>query len=282
MNRIAVATDLSARGRVAIDRAHRIAQATNASLLLLHAVDDDQPADIVEAAVARAREHLERDAHLGGTAVPHVQEVVTGDIYLALHEAAERANVDLLVVGDHRRSLVRDAFRDTTVERLTRLTTIPVLLARVPIAGSYRRALLGVEAGETAELVRVLDSFEAAGPKKLTALHAFDAAASGFMASISVPADRIEQYRKDVADTARRRLWESLDEGLRQRVRLRVEEDAPVHALQAVAAEEECDLIAVSTHARRGVLRMLLGSVSSDLIRHGTTDLLIVPRAGTG
>lgn len=35
---------------------------------------------------------------------------------------------------------------------------------------------------------------------------------------------------------------------------------------------------ATKAHARRSAARGILGSVSSELIRHGTTDLLIVPR----
>ncbi len=49
-----------------------------------------------------------------------------------------------------------------------------------------------------------------------------------------------------------------------------------------VAEEENCELTVVSTYARRGVLRAILGSVSATLIRHGTGDLLIVPRKHIG
>lgn len=278
MNRIVVATDFSDRSNLAVDRARQIAEATGASLTLIHAVDDDQPSEIVEADMERTSERLRNDvSRLTGVVAPSY-DVVAGDPYWVLNEAVSRANAELLVVGDHRRNVFRDVFRDTTVERLLRLIAVPVLLARIPADHSYRRALLGIEGAEAAELTRVLDALGASGPEAMTGLHVFDAVAAGFMASVSTPTDRIEKYRQEIAESARQRIWASLAPDLQSRIRLRVEEDPVANALQTVAAEERCELIAVSTHARRGILRMLLGSVTAELIRHGTTDLLIVPR----
>lgn len=278
MKNIAVATDLSTRGRLAADRAHSIAQATGANLVLIHAVDEDQPQDFVEASLERARKHLGHYAGQRGNGVATEIDVVAGDIHSALHDAASRAGADLLVVGDHRRNLMRDALSNTMVERLIRLTAIPVLLARLPAERPYQRAVLGVEGHEASELTRVMDLFGSAGPNSLTAVHAFDAAAAGFMASASIPTEQIEQYRQEVAETAYRGIWQNLDEAHRDRLRIRVVEGDAASALQSVATEEQCEIIAVSTHARRGILRMLLGSVSVELIRQATVDVLIVPR----
>jgi len=62
--KIVAATDLSSRGSVAVERAHKIAQATRAEVLVVCAVDDDQPADIVEMAVTQAQRYLD---DVGGT-----------------------------------------------------------------------------------------------------------------------------------------------------------------------------------------------------------------------
>lgn len=278
MTRIAVATDFSERSAVAIERAVAIAAATGAELLFLHAVDDDRPVHMVAAASEQAREQLLRVREAYGDRVRSLQEVVAGDTHRAILAAVAHAGADLLVVGDHRRSAIRDMFRDTTVERLARLVQIPLLLARVAANRSYGRALLGLESDEANELVRALDHLGSAGPTGLTGLHAFDATAAGMLASASVPEASIDAYRTDVMNSARSRLVATFDPAVRARLRLRLEDADPGPALMKAAEEENCELIVVSTHARRGLLRTILGSVVADLIRRGMTDLLVVPR----
>ena len=67
--------------------------------------------------------------------------------------------------------------------------------------------------------------------------------------------------------------------------------DADRHVMVARSVEEAvrrevesegCDLIALATHGRGGIQRMLLGSVATTLLQKGTTPLLIVnPRLAT-
>jgi nucleotide-binding universal stress UspA family protein len=279
MTRIAVATDFSERSAVAIRRAGAIAEASGAELIFLHAVDDDRPVHMVAAATEQAREQLLREREALGDRVQSLQEVVLGDPHRAILTAVQHAGAGLLVVGDHRRSAVRDLFRDTTVERLARLIRIPLLIARIPANRSYHRALLGIESDEANELVGALDLLGSSAPKSLTGVHSFDATAAGMLASASVPEASIDDYRQDVMNSARSRLVASFAPSVRSRLRLRLEAADPGTALMKVAEEENCELKVVSTHARRGLLRAILGSVSADLIRRGTTDLLVVPRA---
>ncbi|MCW5713120.1 MAG: universal stress protein [Bauldia sp.] len=278
MRRIAVATDFSERGSIAIERAVAISEVTGAELLYLHAVDDDRPVHMVAAATEQAREQLlqERQAH--GDRVRSLQEIALGDTHRAILTAVTHAGAELLVVGDHRRSAIRDMFRDTTVERLARLVQIPLLLARLPATRPYSRALVGLESDEANELVGALELLGKAAPSSLTGLHAFNATGAGMLGSASVPEASIDAYRADVMNSTRSRLVASFAPAVRSRLRLRLEDADPAPALMKAAEEENCELTVVSTHARRGIMRAILGSVSADLIRRGTTDLLVVPR----
>ncbi|MCW5713734.1 MAG: universal stress protein [Bauldia sp.] len=278
MTRIAVATDFSERSAVAVGRAVAIAEATGAELLFVHAVDDDRPVHMVAAATEQAREQLLREREAYGDRVRSLQEVVAGDTHRAILAAVTNGGADLLVMGDHRRSAIRDMFRDTTVERLARLVRIPLLLARLPAIRTYGRALIGIESDEANELISAVDLLGSAAPNSLTGLHAFDATAARMLASASVPEENIAAYRQDVMNNARSRLVATFDPAVRSRLRLRLEDADPVPALMKAAEEENCELTVVSTHARRGILRTILGSVSADLIRRGTTDVLVVPR----
>lgn len=280
MKRVVAATDMSERGEKAIDRAAAIARGAGAELLLLHVVDDDQPRRIVDRLVSEAKDYLTaKAAEHAALQVRH--SVVTGDIYLALHEATRSEGAELIVAGDHRHGTIRDMFRDTTVERLVRLSSVPVLIARLPGAQPYLRALVGVESGEAPELIRAIDAWDQERPAELMILHAFDALAAGLMAYAGSSRDQIEAYRMETMERLAGRMNAMLDPGVAGRARLRVVEGDPASLLQEMAGRESCDLIVVSSHARRGLLRGLLGSVSSELLRHGTTDLLIVPRIVT-
>lgn len=253
-----------------------------AELLFLHAVDDDRPTHMVAAAAELAREQLLKERQAYGDRIRTAQDVVIGDVHRAILAAVTQAEAGLLVVGDHRRSAIRDLFRDTTVERLARLAQVPLLLVRIQPDRRYHRGLIGLESDEGNELLSALELLGAAAPGSLIGLHAFDAVAAGMLATASVPEASVEAYREDIAQKARSRIGASLDQRRRPGFRLRLEDADPATALMKVAEEENCELTVVSTHARRGVLRAILGSVSATLIRHGTGDLLIVPRKHTG
>jgi nucleotide-binding universal stress UspA family protein len=59
-------------------------------------------------------------------------------------------------------------------------------------------------------------------------------------------------------------------------VRLAVKR-APSPAQGLLEMEGPADLVVMTTHARRGAQRLLLGSVADDLLRHGSAPILLVP-----
>jgi nucleotide-binding universal stress UspA family protein len=63
------------------------------------------------------------------------------------------------------------------------------------------------------------------------------------------------------------------------RVRHLVTEGAPVAAILNVARESDCDLIVMGTHGRRGLNRLLMGSVAEQVVRRAPCLVLTV-RAG--
>jgi nucleotide-binding universal stress UspA family protein len=277
MQTIVVATDLSNRSTTAIDRGQAFAAETGAKLVLVHAVDDDQPDDIVAAEIARGEQHLALELARRRDP-PFSIEVVTGDTFIAVVECVRKQNADLLICGDHRRGFLRDVFRDTTVERIVRLTTVPVLIARKQLTKPYETAVIGLEANEIATAIPILEQLAAWLPKNIVAVHAVDPAEVGLMFAGGIDRDRIAEYRNQIVEESRARILEDMDPRLRERVRLRVIYGSPVSALEAESSLNNADLIVTASHARRAIGRSVLGSVTGELLRHGTTDLLILPR----
>jgi len=275
MRCILAATDFSKRSEAALARAASLARLAAARLVLLHVVDEDAPADIVGQRVAIAEGGLagERDRLEG---VDAETRVVTGDPFAAIAAAAAELEADLVVAGDHRRSLLRSLFLDTTVERLVRVAALPVLIARGTATTAYVHALVGVEAEPAARVMDLLRRFGAAAPAHVSLLHAFDPVASGKMAQAGVADRTIEAYEAEVADALRRRLEDGVEAGP-SLAEIVVVAGEPVAALEEAASRLDVDLVVTATHARRGVGRLVLGSVTSRLLREGDRDLLIVP-----
>ena len=269
---ILAASDFSARSRAALGRAALLARQAGCRLVLLHVVDEDAPADVVQARTAIAEQELgrERDALAG---VDATTRVVAGDPFAAIHAAAEAAGADLVVVGDHRRSLLRALFLDTTVERLIRIATLPVLMARGPATTAYVHAVAGVEAEPAAGMLAVLARLGAAAPAHVTLLHAFDPVATGTLAFAGASDAAIRAYETAQADALRRELADAAP-----LVRdIHVVAGDPVTVLEATADRLDADLVVTATHARRGLGRLVLGSVTSRLLRESDRDLLVIP-----
>jgi nucleotide-binding universal stress UspA family protein len=59
-------------------------------------------------------------------------------------------------------------------------------------------------------------------------------------------------------------------------VRHRLEEGLPADQILRVAREDKCDLIVMGTHGRRGLSRLLLGSVAEQVTRQATCPVVVV------
>ncbi len=274
IGRILAASDFSKRSQAALDRAADLARRAGAELVLLHVVDEDAPGDVVADRTAIAERELERE-RAALDEVEATATVVVGDPFAAMDAAARAVAADLIVAGDHRRSLLRDLFLDTTIERLVRVASVPVLVARGPATTAYVHALVGVEAEPAAPMLAVLDRLGGAAPAHVTLLHAFDPLYSGKLA------------QADAGDAAIRALEAETAEALRRDLRataagvadVRVVGGEPLAALEAAVVELDADLVVTATHARRGLGRLVLGSVTSRLLREGDRDLLVIPPA---
>ncbi len=280
MKTILLATDFSGRSDIALLRARTIARGTGATLTLAHVVDADQPAPLVESHAAAA------EAALAAQCADQCQTetrplVLRGDVFFSLRQAALDEGAELIVAGEHRRSWLRDAFRDTTIERLARVTPVPLLVARNPDPAPYGRAVIAIESDEGARLASVLAKLGETAPGSTTIVHALDAVAAGTLTTAGVSRDEVAAYRSEMAERAQQRIARTLPDALRDAPLAVVEGDA-IQVLEAAVRRLGADLVVASTHARRGLDRLILGSVSAHFIRHGSTDFLLAPPAAPG
>lgn len=281
MDRILVATDFSERSDRALRRATLIAKRVEAALILVHVVDGDRPARLVASDEAAAWSVLEESAktlrdHDGILAESLVR---VDDVDAGVLAAAEETRAQLVVLGPHR-SRLRDVFVGTTVERVVRRTRLPMLVAVQTPSAPYGRTLLALDlddASKSAARAAVeLGVFE---HTDVIAFHSFATMGKGMMQRAMMPKEDIDEHVDTERALAVRRLRDLVDEVGLPPSGQRVAEHlgTPVGSILETAAREDAQLIVMGTNQRKGFERLLIGSVTEDVIRHTRRDVLIVP-----
>ena len=283
MKALMLATDLSNRSDRALRRAARLVRQFDCPWFIIHVVDEDQPQLRVELEVEQVRryllEQLDFFTELAGRA-PEIW-VEVGDPAKHIADCTRFADVDLLVVGSHRKNPLRDVFVGTTLERLVRTSHVPVLLVNQAADADYKMPLLALDcspaSARAARAAHELGLLPRAGAR---ALHAFDPL-GGVMLLATGPAGAAAFG--DCASNERRRATAALEtfiaeEGLTNCIdRLLIEEGLPMTALRRVLEGEPIDLLVLGTRGLTGMKRVLIGSVADAALRELDCDILTVP-----
>lgn len=252
-------------------------------------------ADALESRDAELREHdtaymEELVERLKPADVELRPALLRGRVPSALADYVDEAQIDLIVMTTHGRGGLQRTWLGSTADSLIRHCMIPILLVRPSDdtreidpesdreIGKVLAALDGSDTSETA----LRDAFEIGitDDASLVLVHALQppvAAASPYLPhTIQLTQDEMEareqhmeQYLKRVAE----RQW------LGDRpTEVRVQVDYhPAPAILELAEEEAVDLIALGTHGRGGLRRLVLGSVADKVIR-GTHRPVLVHR----
>ncbi|MGE3149469.1 MAG: universal stress protein [Pseudorhodoplanes sp.] len=280
MKRIVVATDLSARSDRAVRRAGLLAGAYSAELELVHVVEDSQPEHLVSAMEGLARAELERivasTPELVGT--DSQANVVRGDAFDRLASLSHR-KFDLLVMGSHRKSLLKDVVIGTTLERVLRVQIAPILVVNQNPAAQYSNILIAVDFSDCSrQALETPGRLGLLNGKQTTILYVSDpseavrADASSDDIHIKIAADALESSRELT------KFLGTVDlTGIQFSTRVRPHDGPPGTGIKEVAAELGADLVVVGTRGRNRLVRMMLGSVTDDLLKTLDTDLLVVP-----
>lgn len=281
MKRILAATDFSTRSERALGRAVLLARANGAELLLVHVVDDDQPPQIVALEQGEATKLLEaqlRSQDFDG--IPARLKVTTGDPFDGILKAAREAEADLVVMGSHRKQMLRDVFVGTTIERVVRTGPYPVLMVNSEASGSYGSVLAPVDMSTaSANALRTADALGFLADVRVTVAHAFVAPGRGKLFLGDASKKRIAEYLATEQRHVNLEVGAFLssndfaDRGWERHVR----EGSPSEVISAAVMTMLPDLVVIGTHGRSAIVRLLLGSVTESLMRSSEVDVLAVP-----
>lgn len=282
MPHIVAATDFSSRSQRALRRAGMLASQIDAELTLVNVVDDDQPQSIIDIERREAEKFLNEQivslAELRGVRCQAV--TTTGEAFEGILRTAKEAACDLIVMGSHRKQVLRDVFIGTTIERVIRAGSFPVLMVNKPAEIFYHRIVAAVDLSDaSARAVKVAQGLHLFDKADVTLLHAFEAPARGKLYVSSATKEDIDAYvadeRAQAADELAAFLVTHAFGGPGWRRRL--EEGGPIEAIERLVTEDDADLLVVGTHGRSFLAKTLIGSVAEEVLRRLDVDILAVP-----
>lgn len=304
INKILVGTDFSNEAMAALNTGMNVARHTEAELILLHACSIPQPGhpdvpDSVKGAAERFeqmmrdtldenRAQLEqlRETHAGqGVEVSHMVIDAFPDVGVA--NAARELDADMVIIGTHGRTGLRRLLLGSVAERVVRLTETDVLVARKGKhdgAGGFNHILVPTDFSEAAEkaLGRAIDLVAPGGVIELVNFWQLPATATGYWGPTASAGSVVEPLRTELAETAA-----AMGNNLLDRYRPRHEklvfeavEEAPVNGIHDKLESGAYDLVVMGSHGRRGLRRLLLGSVAEATVRHAPISVLVVHAGG--
>jgi len=281
---ILAATDFSTRSNRALRQAGLLAQPGNAQLHVVHVVDDDQPEELIRMETREAEQVLVEQIYsmpeLRGIQARRM--VVTGDPFDGILRAAAEIQADLIVMGSHRKQLLLDIFIGTTIERVIRKGSFPVLMVNNEAQRRYEKVVVPLDMSEASvDSLRVAQSTGLIGDKRATLLHAFWPVAEGKMYSVASDQASMNEYLA----SERRRVMDELAAFLIANDlncggwSIRVETGGAMEVISRAVTEIRPDLLVMGTHGRSGLLKVLIGSVTEEALRSLNVDILAVPPA---
>lgn len=204
--------------------------------------------------------------------------VLTGTLAEALCADAKSFGAELIIVGSRGHGALTNALLGSVSAALVDNAGCPVLVART---SAVRHILLGADGSPASLAACDLVTSPLFGGAPVTAAAVADtrwpwwvgASEAGGMAGMPAPQATVEatqaKARADAGDVL---------EALAARVRtdeMTMLEGDPAAALLVAAAEREIDLVAVGSRGRKGLQRLVLGSVSRNVLLHAPCSVLI-------
>lgn len=278
---IVVGVDASPAAAGAAAVGERIARLASAPCQLIHAVRDawaplvavsidPQVVDMQELQLAVARQHV-NDA-LDGAVSDQLRrklDVVFGPAAVVLQQTIRERHPGLVVLGGKHHSVLERWLGGSTSLHVVRAAEVPVLItAGTP--PSFRRVLVAADLSKASgPTLGLAERFAKLVGAELRVLSVFEP-----LPNLSgIPPVDPTEYFALAQETLERDIWPLV----RMPAEKMVRHGAVVDTLLREATDWKADVLVVGSHGKGWAQRVLLGSVTEQLINQLPTSLLVAP-----
>ncbi|MEN8886671.1 MAG: universal stress protein [Winogradskyella sp.] len=270
MKKILVPTDFSEQAENALKVAAMLAKKHNAAIYLLHMMEipmqqidpgstySDVPEALFFMKLAHKRfEDLMKSDYLEGITV---HETVKTDItFNEIKDSCKEFNIDLIVMGSHGASGLKEMFVGSNAEKVVRTSDVPVLV----IKNEHSQF-------NVSKFVFASD-FKNDNKKTYEQAVAFAEAfdAEIYLLMVNTANNFLTTYE------AKSRITDFISSQSFKNYSIHIHNDTSVeNGILNFSKDLDADLIGISTHGRQGIAHFFNGSLSEDLVNHAKRPVI--------
>lgn len=270
---ILIATDLSSRADMALQRGFEIADAADAACTIVHVAENEasDPAHELESQCRRIAAAFD---------ISYDTVVQRGHVDEAVNALARERQSALIVIGAHQRRILGDVFADTTADKILRGSHVPVLMVCKSPYEDYDSVVFGIDYDTSSQIaVNTLFDLGIVDQARLTAVHGYVDLGTRQMQRAGTGDENVRQQKVKTKAEMAEMLYGVLAETRMAdaNYNLILDKADPADFIIRSATELEADLIVVGTRSKNRVERALLGSVAGQVLHRAPCDVLAVP-----
>ncbi|SHH40890.1 universal stress protein [Winogradskyella jejuensis] len=273
MKKILVPIDFSEHSENALETAAAIAKKHGSELYVLHMLElsnaiytassatlNEEGVFYYKLAEKKMNTFLDRNFLEGIEITPVIKHF---KVFKEINEIIDAHNIDMIVMGSHGTSGVKDVIIGSNAERVVRYSNVPVLVVKHnPILVEFNTGIFATDFSEDAieAYLRAKSTFEKLD-SKMHILYV-NTPDNGFKSSTEI-------------DVLVSKFLKRADGDLETYPDVTVVSDYSVEkGILNYANNIGADLVAVATHGRRGLAHFFEGSISEDVANHSTLPVM--------
>ncbi|NHI00719.1 universal stress protein [Oceanimonas sp. MB9] len=285
MKILLAAVDLEAGSHKVVARAAALAAQLQARLHLVHVIDEAMVLyePMVEISVRRrlqqgATQALQQlvDALPAGQRDNIERHVLLGKPPHTLARKATELKADLLLAGRHHLEPVQELFLGTTVERLLRHCTMPVLVVGQGGDRPYEKVVAATDFSRSSH--HALQAGLALAPEAgVTLVHVFEPPMLlGFLRHEPMHTDSLMAHQRTrIEQEVREEMSHFIPADDQGRISTRILSGEVKKAITSVVHDSSAQLLVLGYHGRQGISRLLIGNLAMSFLSAPPCDVLV-------
>lgn len=280
MKNILLATDLATETNRAFDRAIKLASTLSAQLHIIHVCPSYSFGGKKKTAISlkqEAEDSIKNSLKLS-QGIKESQTTVTvvegGGTFAEIINHAEKVKAELIVMGIHNKVSMLEMFVGTTIERVIRRGTVPVLMVKDKAKREYGQAIVGTDFSDGSTQAFQL-ALKVVPQGVFHLIHSYvqlDGRLARHMENVlaDFAHDKMEKFIKENKDLLKKRNIKS------KNLTSSIVRGEPYACILDEAKKVDADLIVIGTHSSVSLMPYKLGGTAKEVLSNPPCDVLIV------